>query len=144
MIQHYCGFEAGVRNLRKCLDRVFRKVVSKLEEKKSEQLLAEKERAIEESKNLDDSEKPIELGGDIEEEDLIDPMTNEVAIVQKGPEDIEVSPVIYEINSHNLEKYLDVNMTDDFYYLGINDQLPVGSSNGLAYMNDGYGSVLKI
>ena len=31
MINHYCAHEAGVRNLRKCLDRVFRKIVSKLE-----------------------------------------------------------------------------------------------------------------
>lgn len=31
IVQHYCGHEAGVRNLRKALDRVFRKVVAKLE-----------------------------------------------------------------------------------------------------------------
>ena len=34
MINNYCGFEAGVRNLRKCIDRVFRKIVAKLERKK--------------------------------------------------------------------------------------------------------------
>lgn len=34
MINHYCGFEAGVRNLRKCVDRVFRKIVAKLEMKR--------------------------------------------------------------------------------------------------------------
>ena len=33
MINHYCNNEAGVRNLRKCLDRIFRKVVTRLEEK---------------------------------------------------------------------------------------------------------------
>ena len=32
----YCSHEAGVRNLRKCLDRIFRKVVAKLENKKIE------------------------------------------------------------------------------------------------------------
>ena len=53
-------------------------------------------------------------------------------------------PIVYEINSHNLEKFLDSSTTDDFYYDGIFAQLPVGSSNGLAYMTDGYGSVLKI
>lgn len=37
MIVHYCGFEAGVWNLKKCLDRVFRKVVAKLEEKNLEE-----------------------------------------------------------------------------------------------------------
>jgi Lon-like ATP-dependent protease len=33
MIINYCGHEAGVRNLKKCLDRVFRKIVAKLEDK---------------------------------------------------------------------------------------------------------------
>lgn len=32
ILKDYCGFEAGVRNLRKCIDRVYRKVVSKLVE----------------------------------------------------------------------------------------------------------------
>jgi len=31
IIGKYCGHEAGVRNLRKALDRVFRKIVAKLE-----------------------------------------------------------------------------------------------------------------
>ena len=31
MINHYCHHEAGVRNLKKALDRVFRKIVAKLE-----------------------------------------------------------------------------------------------------------------
>jgi Lon-like ATP-dependent protease len=31
VINSYCGHEAGVRNLRKCIDRIFRKIVSKLE-----------------------------------------------------------------------------------------------------------------
>jgi len=39
---------------------------------------------------------------------------------------------------------LDVPSTDDNYYYGINQELPVGSSNGLAYVDDGYGTVLKI
>jgi len=37
-----------------------------------------------------------------------------------------------------------VPQTDDHYYVGINKQLPVGSSNGLAYVDDGQGAVLKI
>jgi ATP-dependent Lon protease len=40
--------------------------------------------------------------------------------------------------------FLDVPPTDDNYYTDINKQLPIGSSNGLAYVDDGYGSVLKI
>lgn len=34
VINNYCGHEAGVRNLRKCLDRIFRKIVAKIEDKK--------------------------------------------------------------------------------------------------------------
>ncbi len=36
MITHYCYHEAGVRNLRKCIDRIFRKIVAKIEEHKVE------------------------------------------------------------------------------------------------------------
>lgn len=43
-----------------------------------------------------------------------------------------------------MEKFLDIAATDDSYFEGINKGLPVGSSNGLAYVNDGYGVVLKI
>jgi ATP-dependent Lon protease len=38
IINHYCGYEAGVRNLRKCLDRIFRKIVAKMEDKKLEEI----------------------------------------------------------------------------------------------------------
>ena len=48
------------------------------------------------------------------------------------------------MNTRNLEKFLDVPATDDQYYQGINQKLPVGSSNGLAYVDDGQGAVLKI
>lgn len=37
IVNHYCGYEAGVRNLRKCIDRVFRKIVAKLEMAKIDQ-----------------------------------------------------------------------------------------------------------
>lgn len=43
-----------------------------------------------------------------------------------------------------MEKFLDIPPTDDSYFENINGVLPVGSSNGLAYVNDGYGVVLKI
>ena len=43
-----------------------------------------------------------------------------------------------------MEQFLDVAPTDDNYYDGINKQLPIGCSNGLAYVDDGYGAVLKI
>jgi hypothetical protein len=39
---------------------------------------------------------------------------------------------------------LDVAPTDDNYYSNINKQLPMGCTNGLAYVDDGYGAVLKI
>jgi ATP-dependent Lon protease len=48
------------------------------------------------------------------------------------------------VNTKNLERFLDVAATDDHYYNGINKQLPCGTSNGLAYVDDGYGAVLKI
>jgi ATP-dependent Lon protease len=55
-----------------------------------------------------------------------------------------VKDITYEVNTYNLEKYLDIPTTDDFYYQNINKVLPVGTSNGLAFINDGSGSVLKI
>jgi ATP-dependent Lon protease len=38
IINNYCGYEAGVRNLAKCLDRIFRKIVAKMEFKKIKEL----------------------------------------------------------------------------------------------------------
>lgn len=38
VINSYCGHEAGVRNLRKCIDRIFRKIVAKLELKRIDDL----------------------------------------------------------------------------------------------------------
>jgi len=81
------------------LDRIFRKVVAKLETKTSPS---------------------------VEDEEVKEELTE------------------YQINTKNLERFLDTAPTDDNYYEGINKGLPVGSSNGLAYVNDGYGVVLKI
>jgi ATP-dependent Lon protease len=50
----------------------------------------------------------------------------------------------YQINTKNLEKFLDVPSTDDNYYAGINKQQQPGCSNGLAYVDEGYGTILKI
>lgn len=94
IISHYCGHEAGVRNLKKALDRVFRKIVAKLENQ---------------------------------------PATTMPALDSN-----------YQVNTKNLEKFLDFPSTDDTFYLNINKGLPVGSANGLAYVNDGYGAILKI
>lgn len=105
IVQHYCHHEAGVRNLKKALDRIFRKVVAKLETQ-----IAKTDTSQEE----------------------------------KVGETTEVEDVEYQINSKNLERFLDIPPSDDNYYKDINQGLPVGSSNGLAYVNDGYGVVLKI
>lgn len=94
VISHYCGHEAGVRNLKKALDRIFRKLVAKLEDVPSD-------------------EQPAES-------------------------------VNYQVNTKNLERFLDYPSTDDTFYTDINKTLPIGSSNGLAYVQDGYGAVLKI
>jgi ATP-dependent Lon protease len=56
MIINYCGHEAGVRNLRKCLDRVFRKIVAKLEAQKQKDLEVARKEAI--SKILESRENP--------------------------------------------------------------------------------------
>lgn len=96
IINKYCGHEAGVRNLRKALDRVYRKIVAKIEYQSP----------------------PVA--------ELPDPDT------------------CYQVNTKNLERFLDIPMTDDTFYTDINKTLPTGSANGLAYVNDGYGSVLKI
>lgn len=37
IINEYCGHEAGVRKLRKCIDRIYRKVVALIEAKKTEE-----------------------------------------------------------------------------------------------------------
>jgi ATP-dependent Lon protease len=39
---------------------------------------------------------------------------------------------------------LDVPQSDDLFLLNINKEQPVGTANGLAFVNDGYGSILKI
>jgi ATP-dependent Lon protease len=41
IINDYCAHEAGVRNLRKCLDRIFRKVTAKIEDKRIEAVEAQ-------------------------------------------------------------------------------------------------------
>ena len=105
IVQHYCHHEAGVRNLKKALDRIFRKVVAKLETQTTKQEISQEE---------------------------------------KVGETTEVEDVEYQINSKNLERFLDIPPSDDNYYKDINQGLPIGSSNGLAYVNDGYGVVLKI
>lgn len=97
IINHYCHHEAGVRNLRKALDRVFRKIVTKLDSS-----------AV--------SQDAVRSADEVE----------------------------YQINTKNVEKFLDVPPTDDNFFEGINKQLPIGTSNGLAYVNDGYGTLMKI
>lgn len=121
MINSYCGFEAGVRNLRKCIDRVFRKIVAKLERKKfDDQVAATGEEATKEVQADEAAAAGHHLHPELE-------------VVKH-----------YQVNTKNMERFLDVAPTDDNYYQDINKQLPTGSSNGLAYVDDGYGAVLKI
>jgi len=72
IINHYCHHEAGVRNLRKALDRVFRKIVTRLD------------------------------------------------AAEVKTEDSQADGVEYQINTRNVEKFLDVSPTDDTYFEGIN------------------------
>lgn len=119
VINSYCGHEAGVRNLRKCIDRIFRKIVAKLEMKK-----------------IDDESK-----GQIGEKSAQD--DDAAAAGHHLNKEIDVLKQ-YQINTKNLERFLDVAPTDDNYYTNINKELPKGCTNGLAYVDDGYGAVLKI
>ena len=122
VINNYWGFEAGVRNLRKCIDRIFRKIVAKLEQKKIE----------------DDQLQGIDVATQQPEE------TEAASAGHHLHQELDTSPKQYQINTKNLERFLDVAPTDDNYYQDINKQLPRGCSNGLAYVDDGYGAVLKI
>lgn len=110
VINQYCGYEAGVRNLRKCLDRIYRKIVAKLE----------KQAATRQEENEAAS---VELSHQQQEEEALKE---------------------YQINTKNLQRFLDISPTDDVYFRNINKQQPAGCSNGLAYVDDGFGSVLKM
>lgn len=105
IINNYCGYEAGVRNLSKCVDRIFRKITARLEMLKTqdEVIVGEKE----------------------------------AACIDFVEEQIQNKIVKYQVNTQNLENFLDIAPQDDNYYAGINEQLPVGCSNGLAFVNDG-------
>lgn len=78
------------------------------------------------------------------EEDAEESNEEVAEIDPKGVSDASTTVKKYQINSQNLESFLDVPSTDDYYYEGINQTLPVGCANGLAYIDSGYGSVLKI
>lgn len=138
VINGYCGHEAGVRNLRKCLDRVFRKIVAKIEDKK----IQEQEAAAVKMK----PEEELSHANDHHESAVPDTTSNLISSTptiykEEHPENVVKE---YQVNTKNLEKFLDVPSTDDYYYTNINKQLPIGCANGLAYVDEGYGSVLKI
>ena len=172
MLTNYCNYEAGVRNLRKCIERIFRKVVFKLDEydtkllksKESVPEIETKESNTESSNNefevlsegaadIDsnaasnvefDSESQTEVQTKTEDEEEsnieLEADSDAAADTENDYKDYKV----YQINSNNLEQFLDVPNTDDYYYEKINETLPIGCANGLAYIDSGYGSVLKI
>jgi endopeptidase La len=171
MIRDYCNYEAGVRNLRKCIDRVFRKVVSKLDERESkienerkllepevkEELITEEDKADmvaaiadnESAVQGDPIESIVEAVEELDTKDEQKSQENDDEVAADVfPNAIEETPLQevtrYQINSKNLEKFLDVASTDDYYYSNINQTLPIGCANGLAYIDSGYGCVLKI
>lgn len=137
MIRNYCNYEAGVRNLRKCVDRVFRKVVSKLDERDTK--ILEEKKLLESLENNKETQSASDKSEDTEatHEDEAADIDHKII-----PENQEV--IKYQINTRNLEKFLDVPSSDDYYYEKINETLPVGCCNGLAYIDAGYGAVLKI
>ena len=113
IIRDYCGYEAGVRNLRKCCDRVFRKVVAKIDQR--ERTLDEESRLIDDGSEATTDTEVLDVKED-EEAAVIDP-TSFIG---------EDSVLHYQINSQNLEKFLDVPKNDDYYYRDINKTLPIG------------------
>jgi len=94
IVNHYCGYVAGVRNLRKCIDRVFRKIVAKLEMQSIEK-------------------KELTGGAESDGESAAGVGLHLVDEVNSGLKE-------YQVNSKNLERFLDVAATDDHYYNGIN------------------------
>lgn len=62
---------------------------------------------------------------------IVSKLENKPAAV--GPSDSNLT-IDYQVNTKNLEKLLDVPMTDDSFYVDINKELPIGSANGLAYV----------
>lgn len=124
VIQNYCNYEAGVRNLRKNIDRVFRKIAWKIENKK----------ALEVQDESDSFEESEEMSG-----------PTEVAFIP-GFENIndDAPEIIYQVNTQNLDVFIDDQHVDELYYEGLNRGLPIGCSNGLAYMTDGAGAIMKI
>ena len=83
-----------MRNLRKCIDRVFRKIVAKLEMQTIEK-------------------KELAGGAESEEESAAGVGLHLVDEVNSGLKE-------YQVNTKNLERFLDVAATDDNYYNGIN------------------------
>ena len=119
IVNQYCGSEAGVRHLRKCIDRVFRKIVTKLEMKSAE--------------------LKVQSSGESEESE-----SEAAGVGHHWCGEIDSSVREYQVNTHNLERFLDVTPVDEYYYQNINKELPVGTANGLAYVDDGFGAILKI
>lgn len=125
-----------MRNLRKCIDRIFRKVVAKIEDKK----LAES--AVQHALDQKTDDPAADSALKEPEQAAAADSSNDLSLYK---EEVPARVVKeYQINSKNLESFLDVPVTDDAYYYGINQELPAGCSNGLAYVDDGYGTVLKI
>lgn len=117
IVNDYCGHEAGVRNLRKCIDRIFRKVVAKIEGKK----IAESE--LETALNAVNQENHVKEVA-VKVEELVHDSAATVDTIQdlslykeEVPEQVIKE---YQINTKNLESFLDVPSTDDNYYYGIN------------------------
>lgn len=119
IVNQYCGSEAGVRHLRKCIDRVFRKIVTKLEMKSAE--------------------FKVLSSGESEESE-----SEAAGVGHHWCGEIDSSVREYQVNTHNLERFLDVTPVDEYYYQNINKELPVGTANGLTYVDDGFGAILKI
>jgi ATP-dependent Lon protease len=107
IVNQYCGHEAGVRNLRKCLDRIFRKIVAKMEDK-----LLTSPSAQPSTLDVTLTEAGAEAAHHAEP-DVTQPTLYKAELPSRVVKE-------YQVNTRNLERFLDVAPTDDHYYSGIN------------------------
>ena len=114
MVNNYCQHEAGVRNLRKCIDRIFRKVVAKIEAKNLLELQAEAKTSTESSTDAQDNTTTTTAAAAPTGEQAA---TQDLSLFKEALPQRLIKE--YQINTQNLETFLDVPMTDDNYYYGI-------------------------
>ncbi|RCI13825.1 hypothetical protein L249_8066 [Ophiocordyceps polyrhachis-furcata BCC 54312] len=141
LIKSYCR-ESGVRNLKKQIEKVYRKSALNIVRQLGEDVLPEEEALTEEGKSaLGESEKKAEQGEKEEEEGGDGQATTTTTTTTKPRKSFKVPDSVHiEIDKTNLKDYVGPPMfTSDRLY----DVSPPGVSMGLAWTQMG-GAVLYI